>query len=226
MVGLFIAIALISVCVIAVLAARFGVVDLGEKIKVYKPCADESVVPYKKKTLILLTIFCFAITLAAQISLYHYTNTVVSFVKLYGVLLLVLCAGAIDFKRRIIPNALILIGLAFRAGIYVYEFLCVDNIQAVLISDGIGFAIGFVFLALVSAVTKGSLGFGDVKLFGVIGLTTGAVCTYSTLLISLVLSVIVSVIGIATKKMGRKDSFPFGPCIAAGYAIAVLLTSY
>lgn len=226
MYGLFIGIALLSVCLIVVLAARFGVVDLGDKLRVYKPCADTSVVPYKKKNLMLLTIFCFAVTLAAQISLYHYTNALVSFIKLYGILLLVLCASVIDFKRRIIPNALILMGLVFRVGLYVYEFFTVEELKPVLISDGIGFAIGFVFLALISGLTKGSLGFGDVKLFGIIGLTTGAFCTYSTLLIALVLSVIVSVVGIATKKMGRKDSFPFGPCIAAGYAMAVLLTSY
>ena len=90
----------------------------------------------------------------------------------------------------------------------------------------IGFGVGFVFLALVSVITKGSLGFGDAKLFGIIGITTGALCTYSTLLASLLVSVIFSVVSMACKKMSRKDSFPFGPFISAGYVIAVLLTSY
>lgn len=222
---LFVFIALLTVCVINLFAARMGVMDFGEKITVYKPCSDETVVPYKGNVLIWITTICFAITLAIQISLYM--NTVpVNFLKLYGVLILVLCAGLIDWKRRIIPNLLILLGLIFRAGIYVYEIFFTDNLKVILINDLIGFAIGFVFLAIVSLVTKGALGFGDVKLFGVIGITSGAFCTYSTLLVSLVLSVIVSIVNIARKKMGRKDSFPFGPCIALGYTIAVLLASY
>ena len=222
---LFVFIALLSVCGIEFLAARKGVVDFGEKIKIYKPCDDENIVPYKGKTLILITIICFAVALVSQISLYMNT-AVVSFVKLYGLLLIVMCAGLIDYKRRIIPNILVLMGLAFRLSIYVYEIFFAENIKAVLINDLIGFAIGFVFLALVSLITKGALGFGDAKLFGVIGITSGAFCTYSTLLVSLVLSVVVSLINIARKKMGRKDSFPFGPCIAVGYVIVLLLTSY
>ena len=221
---LFIFIALLSVCIIEFLAARKGVVDFGKKLKVYTPC-DESVVPFKGKSLILITAICFAVALAVQISLYK--NTVMmNFIKLYGLLVLVLCAGLIDYKRRIIPNVIILIGLIFRFGMYLYEFFFIENVKAVLINDMIGFALGFVFLALISLITKGALGFGDAKLFGIIGITSGAFCTYSTLLVSLVLSVVFSLISIARKKMGRKDSFPFGPCIAAGYVVALLLTSY
>lgn len=222
---LFVFIALASVCVIEILAAQKGVVDFGNRIKLYKSCDDDSIVPFKGKSLVLITIICFALALASQISLYMNT-TLISFIKLYGLLVIVLCAGLIDYKRRIIPNLLILIGLFFRLGIYGYEIFFTENIKAVLINDSIGFLIGFVFLALVSLVTRGSLGFGDAKLFGIIGIVSGAFCTYSTLFISLVLSVVVSLVNIATKKMGRKDSFPFGPCIAVGYVIALLLTSY
>ena len=222
---LFTFVALVSVCAIELYAARKGVVDFGDKIKVYKPCVDENIVPFRGKTLILITIICFVISLSSQILL-NINAPLVSCIKLYGVLLIVLSAGLIDYKRRIIPNQLILIGLVFRVGIYVYEVLFDDNIKAIFINDLIGFAIGFVLLAFISFITKGSLGFGDVKLFGVIGITSGAFCTYSTLLVSLVLSVIVSIVSIARKKMGRKDSFPFGPCIAIGYVISVLLTSY
>lgn len=221
---LFTSIALVSVGAIEILAARKGVVDFGGKMKVYRPC-DGEIVPYKGKTLILITMICFAAALAAQVLLYMNT-TIVSFIKLYGVLLIVLCAGLIDYKRRIIPNFLILAGLIFRVGIYVYEIFFVQELKAVFVNDLMGFAIGFVFLGFVSLITKGALGFGDAKLFGVIGITTGAFCTYSTLLLSLVVSVVVSVINIARKKMGRKDAFPFGPCIAAGYFIAILLSSY
>ncbi|MBQ4260125.1 MAG: prepilin peptidase [Lachnospiraceae bacterium] len=220
----FVLIALASVCGIAVVSGRKGVIDLGEKIRIYKPCEDD-IVPYRGKKLILITIICFALALAMQISLYKNTE-MMNFIKLYGLFLIVMCAGIIDAKRKIIPNILIFAGLIFRVGIYVYEIFLAKDMKQIIINDAIGFVIGFVLLAVVSLVSKGGLGFGDAKLFGVIGIISGAYCTYSTLLMSLILSTIISLIGIATKRMNRKDAYPFGPCIAAGYIIAVLLTSY
>lgn len=222
---LFVFIAAISVIIIEFFSAGMGVLDYGDKFKIYKACNDDKVVPFKGKEIILITIICFALALAIQISLYKNTE-IISFIKLYGLFLIVVCAAIIDVKRRIIPNILIAVGIVFRAALYVYEFFSVDNFKSVLINDLIGFVIGFVFLALISLLSKGALGFGDAKLFGVIGIICGSFCTYSTLLASLILSLAVSVINIARKKLGRKDSFPFGPCIAAGYIVAVFLTSY
>ncbi len=221
---LFAVIAVLSTAVIAITAARKGVVDFGGKIKLYKPC-DEAVVPFKNVPLILIITVCFALALAVQILLYKNTEAV-AFIKLYGLFVIVMCAAVIDSKRRIIPNILIIAGFIFRAGIYVYEFITADDIKAVIVNDLIGFAIGFVFLGLVSIISKGALGFGDAKLFGVIGVLSGSFCTYSTLLISLIVSLIVSLINILIRKKDRKTAFPFGPCIAAGYIISVLLTSY
>lgn len=221
---LFVLIAVLSTIVVIYLGSLKGVVDIG-KFNIYKPC-EEEITPYKGKSLILLTIICFVLALTTQISLYMNTS-VVNFIKLFGLFVIVFSAGVIDSKRRIIPNLLIIFGLIFRAGIYIYEiFFATGELKNIVINDLIGFAIGFVFLALVSLISKGALGFGDAKLFGVIGLTSGSFCTYSTLLVSLVISAVISIINIVRKKMGRKDSFPFGPCITAGYIVAVLLTSY
>ena len=174
----------------------------------------------------MLTMICVACFLAAQISLYKNT-TLINFIKLFGLAFIVITAGVIDLKRKIIPNILIILGLIFRAAIYVYEILfSADDLKTIFTNDLLGFAIGFLFLAVVSLLSKGALGFGDAKLFGVIGLVSGAFCTYSTLLLSLVISAVVSLGNIARKKMGRKDTLPFGPCIAVGYLLVVFLTSY
>lgn len=221
---LFVVIALASVCLVVVFGAHKGVADFGGRLKIYKPCGED-VVPLKGTGLILIILVCFALAMAIQISLYKNT-AIINFVKLYGLFVIVMSAAVVDAKRRIIPNVLIIAGLIFRGGIYLYEFFCLDGFKDILINDLIGFGIGFVLLAVVSVLTKGSLGFGDAKLFGVIGITAGSFCTYSTLLLSLVISSVVSIVFIARKKMSRKDSLPFGPCIAAGYVIAVMLTSY
>ncbi len=221
---LFVLIGIVSTCLIGVAGARKGVVDIGDKFKLYKKC-EEEIVPFKGKTLILTTIVCFVSALAIQISLYKNTSTI-NFVKLYGLFVIVFAAAVIDYKRKIIPNMLIICGLIFRVTVYAYEILAKADLKQIVTNDLIGFAIGFVFLALVSILTKGALGLGDAKLFGVIGLISGSFCTYSTLFVSLIISTVVSLVSVARKKMGRKDSIPFGPCIAVGYIVAVLLTSY
>lgn len=220
----FIVIAIMSTVLIEIFSAQKGTVDFGEKIKLYKPC-DENIIPFKGKSLVLITIICFAASLVVQVLLYKNTETI-NFIKLYGLFVLITAAALVDSKRRIIPNIIIVVGLAFRILLYVYEFLTAEDVKAILINDLIGLGIGFGLLAVVSLLSKGALGFGDVKLFGVIGIVGGAFCTYSTLLASLLISLVVSIIGLARKKMGRKDAFPFGPCIAIGYVITVLLSSY
>lgn len=221
---LFALIAAVSTVAVIVFSARMGAVDPGAKLKIYKK-VDENTVPFTGIKLILITIICFAVAAALQISLYKNTTTV-SFIKLYVLFLIVASAAIIDCKRRIIPNVLIIFGLVFRGGVYVYEILSKADIKSILINDLIGLAVGFGILAVVSLITKGSVGFGDAKLFGVIGIIGGSFCTYSTLLASLIISTVVALIGLARKKIGRKDSIPFGPCIAAGYIITLFLTSY
>lgn len=158
------------------------------------------------------------------------TNNVSNIPNLVKLLLLmgVLAAAAvIDLKKTIIPNFLIVFGLIARVLIYVIELLFYNNIFVhQLISDVIGFVVGFGILFIVSVVSKGALGFGDVKLFGLIGLMSGAICTYSTLILCLISSTIVSIGLMIAKKRSRKDSIPFGPFIFVGYVIAIILTCY
>lgn len=220
---LFAAIAAVSTAAIIVFASRTGVVDAGVK-KLYKK-VDENIVPFSGTKLIMIITVCFIAATVLQISLYNNTDAV-GFVKLYVLFDIIAAAAIVDWKRRIIPNILIIFGLTFRAGVYAYEIFSKADIKSILINDLIGLAVGFGILAIVSLLSRGAVGFGDAKLFGVIGVIGGSFCTYSTLLLSLIISTVYSLIMLARKKIGRKDAIPFGPCIAAGYVIALLLTSY
>ena len=219
----FLGIALVTLCAIVIYCARKGVMAPWEKFPLYKP--EEEIVPFRGIALILIMICCFALLFAAQYSLYKNT-TIVNCIKLYVTFAIVTCAAFVDWKRRIIPNVLVLAGLLCRAGIYVYEYLKVENFKEMLISDLIGLGVGFGFLCIVSLITKGSIGMGDAKLFAVIGLMSGSFCTYSTLLVSLVLSAVTVIAGMAAKKLKKKDSVPFAPFIAVGYFISLMIGSY
>ena len=71
---LFILLAALSVAGVNVFAAQKGVADLGVS-NIYKPC--DNILPYRGKKLILITIVCFVISLAIQISLYKNTWVII-----------------------------------------------------------------------------------------------------------------------------------------------------
>lgn len=222
---IFVLLSVASACIIYFYCNYEGSLSTTVKFFPKKKVFDSDVKSLSQKNSIILISIITVVLFLAQWSLYKNTETI-GFVKLYVLLLIVVCAGIIDFVRKIIPNILILFGLLFWVFITVYEFTNAEKFKNIIISELIGFAIGFVLLAVVYFITKGAIGFGDVKLFGIIGLISGAFCTYSTLLVSLLVSVVVSVIGMILKKVTRKDSIPFGPCVAIGYMVVIFLVSY
>ncbi|KXZ16718.1 methyltransferase [Bacillus nakamurai] len=85
-----------------------------------------------------------------------------------------------------------------------------------------GAVCGFLLLAVIMLVSKGGIGGGDVKLFGVIGLALGI----KLVLIAFFLSVIIgAAYGACAQLVGRlakKQPFPFAPAIAAGSIVSYL----
>jgi leader peptidase (prepilin peptidase) / N-methyltransferase len=124
----------------------------------------------------------------------------------------------IDLEHRIIPNKLtgpaaivaIVLGTALDPG---------GEVERLIAGAGAG---GFFLLAALAA--PGGMGMGDVKLAGVLGLFLGAAVA-PALLIALVTGVLVSVVVIARKGVagGRKTAIPFGPFLAIGGFVAMLV---
>lgn len=180
----------------------------------------------EEKVYFALTIFaCIVISYVVQVFIYKTTEPLV-FVKLSILYAILVSAAMIDYKLKIIPNYLVLIGLSTRVAIYLIEIFLLDNIKQIVISDLLGFALGFGIFAVVSVITRQALGFGDAKLFAVIGLTLGPFGTYSVMFTSVLVSAMVSIVLLIFKNKSRKDSIPFGPCIYIGYILTLLLGSY
>ena len=149
-----------------------------------------------------------------------------NFSKLIILSFVVSSSAFVDLRKKIIPNHLVLFGLVARIVVYIIEFIYSEAFKQILINDLIGFAIGFGILFLSAVLSKQAVGFGDVKLFGVIGLMSGAICTFSTLILSLLTSSVVSIIMIVLKKRSKKDSLPFGPFILVGYFFTLIFANY
>ena len=119
---IFLAITLFSALLEIVFLSFTGVSNTIKFLKPMPKYKEDKTNPYKTSQLILAMVICACISYAIQLSLYNNT-TVINFVKLYGLLIIILSAAMIDLRKKIIPNFLIVIGLVFRLGIYIYEII-------------------------------------------------------------------------------------------------------
>jgi leader peptidase (prepilin peptidase)/N-methyltransferase len=87
-----------------------------------------------------------------------------------------------------------------------------------LVAGVVAFA---VFLVL-SIVVQGGLGMGDVKLAGLIGLLLGN-AAFGALLTGCVAGGIAAAVLVATGRKGRKSTFAYGPYLALGGAVWIIV---
>jgi leader peptidase (prepilin peptidase) / N-methyltransferase len=119
-----------------------------------------------------------------------------------------------DLKYMLIPDKILL----FFAGVFLLERIFIpltpwwDSL--------LGAAIGFTLLLIISIVSKGGMGGGDIKLYALIGFVLGTKLVLMSLFISTLLGAVIGILGIALRIFERKKPIPFGPFIAAGTLIA------
>ncbi len=135
-----------------------------------------------------------------------------------------LAVSVIDLDHFIIPNRV------------VYPTLCVTGPLLVLAAAATGGwanlehaaicgAAGFAALLVVHLVAPHGMGFGDVRLAGVIGMMLGWLglgYAVLALFLSFLLASVVGVALIVTRLRSRRDAMPFGPFMAMGAVMAVL----
>ena len=134
---------------------------------------------------------------------------------------LLIVIGVIDYKHSIIPDGLILPGLAtgviYRFVIPLFlrsEILWLDNVSGLLIGGG--------FFLLIAIVSGGGMGGGDIKLMGMLGLFLGLKKIVMIALLSFLIGALFSLPLLLFKKKSRKDMIPFGPFIALSALITAL----
>ena len=150
-------------------------------------------------------------------------------VAFYGCLFLVI--GIIDLEHHLILDkisypamVLALVIAAFRPPPELIA-LSLGWPWAGIISSLMGGAMGFIFFILAYLLTYAiykseAIGFGDVKLAGLIGLVTGARLVFLALTLGAILGGVVGILLLVFKLKGRKELLPFGSFLA----IATMLT--
>jgi leader peptidase (prepilin peptidase)/N-methyltransferase len=140
------------------------------------------------------------------------------YISIFMVILVIDFEHGLILNRIIYPAMVIALLLSVLFAIFLPQVGIVPDIAWAAVGGGIGFV---VFL-LIAIISRGGMGFGDVKLAALIGLATGFPMVIVALIMGMILGGLVAVILLGFKIKKRKEAMPFGPFLAVA-AIAALL---
>ncbi len=127
-------------------------------------------------------------------------------------------AAFIDLEHFILPDAFtlgtLIWGLAASA-LHLSGIPIKESLIAAAVCGG--------FFLLVSVVSRGGMGLGDVKLAASFGANLGLRVGITSLFVSVVLGAAVGIALILLRKKGRKDKIPFGPFMVIGAFICTFV---
>lgn len=168
------------------------------------------------------------LTIAAGIcGLVSYTDVAFALdsIKLLAAYVGLSMAAYIDYKVWLIPNVIAAGMGGFRLLLFLPEFLLQRGKYAALNSVA-GAVLTFGTLFLLSVVSRGGLGMGDVKLLTALGFLCGLYVVLNVLIGALFLCVLAAMGLILAKKKKAKDKLAFGPFLFLGFLIAIFLGAY
>ena len=130
----------------------------------------------------------------------------------------------IDLEHRLVLNKVVYPALA--VALLISIFFSIFSTQSEIVPEiqdaAIGGSIGLGLFLLVVLVSRGGMGWGDVKLAALIGLVTGLPLVFVALLMGIILGGVVAVLLLALKIKKRKEAIPFAPFLSLA-TIATLL---
>jgi len=140
----------------------------------------------------------------------------------YSCLFIVLMV--IDLERGLILNKIVYPAMVVALLLSTFSSIFLPDIEIVpfIGRAAIGGGIGLVVFFLIVIISRGGMGWGDVKLAALIGLVTGFPLVIVALFIGIILGGVVAVILLALKIKKSKETIPFGPFLSLA-AIATLL---
>ncbi|MBY7143863.1 prepilin peptidase [Virgibacillus sp. NKC19-3] len=121
-----------------------------------------------------------------------------------------------DIKYMLIPNKILLFFLPLIILMRIIQPL--DPWWSALA----GGLLGFIIIALIILVSRGGMGAGDMKLFGLLGIILGIEKVLLAFFLSCIIGAVIGVILLLFKIIDRKQQVPFGPYIV----VAAFLTYF
>ena len=123
---------------------------------------------------------------------------------------------AIDLERGLILNKLVYPAIPITLGLV---FL---RPELTIVNSLIGGGIGFILLLLPAVISRGGMGWGDVKMGALIGLATGFPLILVNLFIAVIVGGITAGVLLLLRVKKRKETIPFGPFLSAATIVTLL----
>jgi leader peptidase (prepilin peptidase) / N-methyltransferase len=147
-----------------------------------------------------------------------------AFIAFYSYIYIVI--ALIDLKHQLILNKIVYPALVV-ALIIAPFFIKSGNVHQNIYDHGIinaliGGAVGFVFLLIPAIISRGGMGFGDVKMAALIGFTTGFGEVLVAVLGGIVLGGLVAIFLLIFHIKKRKEVIPFGPFLSLATIVTLI----
>lgn len=170
--------------------------------------------------LILCGLFSAGVGYAAQ----KFALSPVAYLKLLAAYLVLSGVAVVDWELLLIPNSFVVALVAARGVAFAAELILQKGevgIQA--INSLVALVAGLLLLLLLKKITRGGLGFGDIKLLSAFGFLCGVRAFCFVLTLSVSLSALASLPFLIARRAKNKDALPLGPFIYLGFGASVLL---
>jgi len=152
---------------------------------------------------------------------YGLTSPVLWIMAFYACLFIIIFV--VDLEHGLILNKVVYPGMIVALLLALYPLPWLNEPMGMRIAyAALGGAIGFAILFLIAILSRGGMGWGDVKLAALIGLATGFPMVFVALILGAILGGIVAVALLIAKKRKRRQTIPFGPFLAAAAMITLL----
>ena len=152
----------------------------------------------------VLFLFCYS---SLQFSTFFY-----KYVVFFSILLVI---SFIDIEKGIIPDRLVLLLFLWSIA---WQFFYPE---VPLASAAMGMLAGGGMFYIISVLSKGGMGGGDIKLMTVLGFAIAWPLVFVVFMLAFFLGAVVGVILLVMGKKMRRDPLPFGPFLSLAFFISV-----
>ena len=136
----------------------------------------------------------------------------------------------IDLEQKILPNKIVYPGIALAFIVSAFGTIFGFQPEAIahlgfglwVVDSIVGAATGFALLFIIALIFRGGMGWGDVKLAGMIGMIVGFPLIFVTLFIAIIIGGLIAGFILIRKVKKRKETIPFGPFLAIATVITLL----
>jgi leader peptidase (prepilin peptidase)/N-methyltransferase len=128
----------------------------------------------------------------------------------------------VDIEHQLILDRVVYPGMVLALVFSFFSTALGASVTSRAISSVSGGAAGLVVMLLPFLISRGGMGFGDVKMAALVGLMVGFPRVFIALFLSIIAGGLVAGVLLAAGLKRRRQPIPFGPFLAAGTMVVVV----